>query len=94
MSPRNIRNFWLTLEVDGKQRTVATGPRAKDGGFMLSIKMRDNGGIVRVMTVDGRASDSGLLVLSAGLTREAASLDMRNVDSGGPAADIVVKTRR
>lgn len=62
--PRNVRNFWLELDVDGR-RTVATGPQAKDGGFSLSIRMRDNGGITRAMQVSGYAEVDGSLRLVA-----------------------------
>lgn len=63
--PRNVRNFWLELSVDGKRTDVATGPVSKDGGFQLTIKQRDDGGIVRAMTVTGRAreGDDGAFVL-------------------------------
>lgn len=62
--PRNVRNFWIELDVDGSRSQVATGPRNADGGFRLSIKQRDNGGIAHTLTVDGRVSD-GRLVLKA-----------------------------
>ena len=41
--PRNVRNFWIELEVDGKKHKVATGPRRSDGGFTMTIKVRENG---------------------------------------------------
>lgn len=43
--PRNVRNFWIELDVDGKKTKVATGPRSKDGGFTAKILMRENGSI-------------------------------------------------
>jgi hypothetical protein len=60
---RNVRNFWVTLDVDGKSTQVATGPSARDGGFSLTILMRDRGGAVRAMEVRGRATRDGQLVL-------------------------------
>lgn len=62
--PRNVRNFWIELDVDGKTR-VETGPLAKDSGFHLVILMRENGGIIRAMEIDGRQLSDGSLVLSA-----------------------------
>ena len=41
--PKNVRNFWIELEVDGRKTKIATGPRSKDGGFKLILKMRENG---------------------------------------------------
>ncbi len=51
--PRNVRNFWLELDVDGKRTRVETGPQSKDGGFSLDVKMRDEGGIVRAALLTG-----------------------------------------
>ena len=54
------------LEVDGKATRVACGPRATDGGFRLTVKMRLGGGIVRAARITGAASmteDSGALHL-------------------------------
>lgn len=63
--PRNVRNFWIELDVDGSKTRVETGPLAKDGGFHLVIPMRENGGIIRAMEIDGRQLSDGSLVLSA-----------------------------
>lgn len=41
--PRNVRNFWLELAVDGKRTDVATGPRSADGGFELTLRQRNHG---------------------------------------------------
>jgi len=43
--PRNVRNFWATIDVDGRSSRVAVGPRSKTGGFSLNIKMRDEGSV-------------------------------------------------
>ena len=63
--PRNVRNFWIELDVDGKKTRIATGPASKDGGFDLTVKMRNEGGIVKALQVNGYACDNGVLVLSA-----------------------------
>lgn len=62
--PRNVRNFWITLSVDGSQKTIATGPRAKDGGFDLQIKQRSAGGIELTADIIGRVTTDGQIVLS------------------------------
>jgi hypothetical protein len=43
--PKNVRNFWIEIEVDGNKSKVATGPISKDGGFSCIILMRENGKI-------------------------------------------------
>jgi hypothetical protein len=53
--PRNVRNFWITLDVDGKKERVATGPRSSGGGFELQILMRERGEI----SIAGRLSITG-----------------------------------
>jgi hypothetical protein len=62
--PVNVRNFWIEVEVDGKKTKVATGPRAKDGGFMMNVFQRNNGGVVRAGKLQGFAHSDGRLVLA------------------------------
>lgn len=62
--PRNVRNFWIELSVDGKKETVETGPVSKTGGFYMTIKMRDKGGIDTPIRIDGRATEEGKISLS------------------------------
>ena len=57
--PRNTRNFWVELKVDGKKTAVASGPASKDGGFDLIVKQRDRGGIIVALAVIGRAKYVG-----------------------------------
>ena len=57
MPRRLTRNYWIELEVDGKT-PVASGPRLKDGGFTLTIHMRDRerpDETKRALTITGRA---------------------------------------
>jgi hypothetical protein len=52
--PRNTRNFWLKINVDGKKSEIATGPRSRDGGFRCSVLMRSNGRILdEELMIDG-----------------------------------------
>lgn len=61
--PRNVRNFWVRVNVDGKKTPVATGPRRRDGGFSCNIQMRSDGDIhPDEVTVEGK-NNGGLLVL-------------------------------
>ena len=58
--PRNVRNFWIEADVDGKKQSVATGPRRKDGGFDMTILMRDDGEVSRqkYLTILGRVNQT------------------------------------
>lgn len=60
--PRNVRNFWIEGRVDGRSSQIATGPIRSDGGFSLSVLMRDDGGIVRALTLDGRVIDGRIIL--------------------------------
>jgi hypothetical protein len=40
--PRNVRNFWVEVTIDGRSAPIASGPVAKDGGFSLTVY--DTGG--------------------------------------------------
>jgi len=63
MAPRNVRNFWLELEVDGKKTKVATGPVRKDGGFVLTVKQRNIGSVMYSGELVGQANAKGELSL-------------------------------
>lgn len=61
--PRNVRNFWLTVKVDGKKSEVGTGPRSKDGGFRCHVLQRADGQVYHEeIVVEGIIRD-GLLEL-------------------------------
>ena len=58
--PRNVRNFWIELDVDGRKSRVATGPRRKDGGFEMTIYIRDLGEVASGLRVVGTALGNSL----------------------------------
>ena len=60
-SPRVVRNFWLSADVDGRQSRITGGPRARDGGVSLTLYQRSNGSVATALTVLCRASCDGTL---------------------------------
>jgi hypothetical protein len=73
--PRNVRNFWIELEVDGKKQKIATGPRSAGGGFDMSIKVRSEGQIAaRDVRIVGFVTPDGLLEIRAYTEFEALTL--------------------
>lgn len=60
--PRNVRNFWIELWVDGRKTKIATGPVRKSGGFKLKVFQRNRGEIVEVVSLDGMASEGALWI--------------------------------
>jgi hypothetical protein len=59
----SMRNFWIEGIIDGRQEKLTGGPRAKEGGFDLTIYMRDNGESKRVLDIRGCANEDGTLEL-------------------------------
>lgn len=60
--PRNVRNWWLDLTVDGRANPIQTGPRAADGGFALQLWQRSAGQIVPSLHIEGRTRE-GIIML-------------------------------
>ena len=63
--PRVVRNFWIETEVDGRETRTETGPKNKDGGFEITIRMREDGSIITPMKIRGYVNPKGQLVLQA-----------------------------
>lgn len=61
--PRNTRNFWLDLDVDGRDTSVTTGPASKEGGFRQEVFIRDGGRVEQALTISGYAHRDGTLRL-------------------------------
>jgi len=62
--PRNVRNFWVEVEVDGYKNPIKFGPREKDGGFEMVIKQRKEGKVAIGAYIRGFVTESGQIVLS------------------------------
>jgi len=61
--PRNVRNFWLDGRIDGRSSRLEGGPQSKDGGFSLTIKQREDDGIIIAARIWGTADDDSRLRL-------------------------------
>jgi hypothetical protein len=62
-NPRNVRNFWIELKVDGKAEPIECGPRNKDGGFQMTIYQRDAGAVATAFEIIGEADSEGRLTV-------------------------------
>lgn len=58
-----VHNFYLKAQIDGRKTSLQGGPRNKNGGFDLTIYIRNKGGIEEALTILGREKD-GKLTLS------------------------------
>lgn len=67
MAPRNVRNFFIEAEVDGRKTKAATGPASKDGGFRMTIYIRKDGAISNeAVVIRGDViRETGALLLTA-----------------------------
>ena len=63
-TPRNVRNFWTSTQVDGRSSTLAGGPVDRLGGFSTTIYVRNEGCVELALTIDGYATTDGKLRLS------------------------------
>lgn len=61
--PKNVRNYWITADIDGRNTKLKGGPAATSGGFSLVVHQRDDGSIEDVLTVTGNADADGTLRL-------------------------------
>ena len=61
--PRNVRNFWIELSADGYTKTVAIGPKSKDGNAEVTVNMRHKGCVTTPLVVEGIAQSNGKLLL-------------------------------
>ena len=39
--PRNVHNFWIEIDIDGRKERIKVGPESADGGFTMVIYQRD-----------------------------------------------------
>jgi hypothetical protein len=60
-----VRNFWLSADVDGRATEVSGGPRSKDGGLSATFYIRDEGSILEAVQVRAWAHSDGTLSVSA-----------------------------
>jgi len=61
--PRNVRNFWIEAQIDGRPTKITGGPRAKGGGFVLNIYQRRRGKVHKAIRIQGFARQEGNLRL-------------------------------
>lgn len=62
MKPKIVRNFWIEATVDGSEKKIGSGPRSKDGGFVLTVYQRSEGGVSTALRVQGNVSAGGELL--------------------------------
>ncbi len=63
-SPVNVRNFWVTLDIDGAAERIKGGSRGKEGGFQISINTREKGEISSHLVELIGSSKDGINTLS------------------------------
>ena len=62
--PRNVRNFWLEADIDGRKQPLAGGPKSRDGNISITLKTRENGGVSPdELMVTGVVENNGYLLV-------------------------------
>jgi len=51
--PRVVENFWVRSAAEGRKTPISFGSRGKDNGLRLSIFMRVEGEVVKVLYIEG-----------------------------------------
>lgn len=83
--PRVTRNFWVDVDIDGKQTRLSGGPRGRRGEFEATIYIRDNGSVLRAVAISGRAMSDGTLSITASAAGDVAQSETGafTTDGGG-----------
>ncbi len=58
--PRKVRNYWVEIDVDGRESPIGTGPRNKEGGIGVRIYMRNKGTVEKILDISGTANGNNL----------------------------------
>ena len=82
--PRNVRNSWVTVNVDGRNSEMASGPVAKDGGLQAQFKFRHEGSIIDGITVTQGVTSDGKIHVMVEFSDELMTL-LRVSDPSGKA---------
>ena len=61
--PRNVRNFWLDFDIDGRESSMTGGPVSKGGGISGRIYVRDSGNVSAPIRLFGWADRDGTICL-------------------------------
>ena len=72
--PRNVRNWWIEGNIDGRKSALSGGPVSKDGGIDITIYQRDKGQVLDVLIIKGIAHD-GVLKLEVTNTNDPSGQD-------------------
>lgn len=60
--PRNVRNGWAVVGVDGKASKLASGPRGADGGLTVTVYVRSAGSVVAGCSVRQWVQDGAVVL--------------------------------
>jgi hypothetical protein len=82
----NVRNFWVSADIEGRGTQLSGGPLSKSGGFDQAVYIRDNGEAKRALSISGEVRGDELeLFVSPGK-----GVTMEPTADGG----FVIRTKR
>lgn len=72
-----IRNWWIDVDIDGRQTRLSGGPRNKDGGFSLRIYQRDDNSIIEAGYIRGRVGYDDKLILEGSINGQIIKMETK-----------------
>lgn len=75
--PRNVRNFWIEADIDGRKSAFSGGPQSATGGIDITIKQRDGGSIITAARITGRVTSEGVIVLEMATADDSRRIEVR-----------------
>ena len=54
---KNVRNFWMSARVDGRDTGLSSGPAGKDGGMDVTMLVRKEGSVSKGLSLICRNVD-------------------------------------
>ena len=58
-----MRNYWVVVDIDGRETKLKGGPRSKDGGMDITLYIRDGGESVEAYSLLCRPKGDQLVVM-------------------------------
>lgn len=65
--PKNVRNWWIECNIDGRKSQFSGGPRNGKDGFDMIIHQREDGEVVIGANITGRCIDGKLYLIVNGV---------------------------
>lgn len=59
----NVRNFYVTADIEGRSTPLAGGPRNRNGNMLVTITQRSGGVVIPAFTIESHTYGDALVSL-------------------------------